>query len=235
VAADYDRLRPSPAPPALDWLVPDDCELAVDLAAGTGLFTRALAPRVGAVIAVEPDPRMREMFEVRAPGIRIRDGRGESIPMPDASADLVTISSAWHWLDPDLAAPEIARVLRDGGRLGVIWTHLAHDEQLPRPDWAALGVAPLGSQRANPRVVKIPAAAPFGEVEVADFSYPERISKADIVATLATYSPVIALDEQTRHRALGLAAQQLEDRFPGRDLIDVTITSHCVRAQRLPR
>ena len=31
-------------------------------------------------------------------------------------------SSAWHWLDPERAAAEIARVLRDGGRFGVIWT-----------------------------------------------------------------------------------------------------------------
>jgi predicted RNA methylase len=55
VAADYDRLRPSPAAAALDWVVPDDCRSAVDLAAGTGLFTRALAARVPDVVAVEPD------------------------------------------------------------------------------------------------------------------------------------------------------------------------------------
>ena len=56
----------------------------------------------------------------------------EAIPLPDASADVVFVSTAWHWLDPALAIPEIARVLRDGGRLGVIWTSRDRAE-----DWVA--------------------------------------------------------------------------------------------------
>ena len=43
IAADYDRLRPSPPPDAVRWLLPARCDVAVDLAAGTGLLTRALA------------------------------------------------------------------------------------------------------------------------------------------------------------------------------------------------
>ena len=122
IAEDYDRLRPTPPPEALDWLVPDGCEVAVDVAAGTGLFTRALAQWVDTVIAVEPDPRMRVVLADRSPGIEVRDGTGESIPLPDASADAVFIASAWHWLDESRAIPETARVLRDGGRFGVLWS-----------------------------------------------------------------------------------------------------------------
>ena len=234
IAAEYDRLRPSPAPAALDWLVPDPCELAIDLAAGTGLFTRSLAPRVGEVIAVEPDPRMREIFTHKTPGIPIRDGRGESILMPDASADLVTISSAWHWMDPALAGPEIARVLRDGGRLAILWTHMTYDARLPSPDWAALGVQQT-VDGARLREVQLPAEVPFTPVEAASFSYSLNVTKADIVATLATYSPVIALAEAERGRALSVAAQQLEESFPGQDEVEVMITSGVVRADRQPR
>jgi ubiquinone/menaquinone biosynthesis C-methylase UbiE len=107
VAGDYDRVRPGPPNQALDWLVPQNCEIAVDLAAGTGLFTRALQRRVAHVIAVEPDDRMRTVLAARSPGIRAVAGRGEAIPVPDASADGVFVSSAWHWLDPGLAVPEI--------------------------------------------------------------------------------------------------------------------------------
>ena len=122
VAESYDRVRPGPASAAVDWLVPAGCRSAVDLAAGTGLFTRALLGRVPEITAVEPDGRMRAVLAERTEGVRVLDGRGEAIPLTDASADAVFVSTAWHWFDPALAVPEIARVLRDGGRLGVIWT-----------------------------------------------------------------------------------------------------------------
>src|ERR1700677_1419168 len=118
IADDYDRLRPGPPEEALDWLVPTDCVTAVDLAGGTGLFTRALRRRVTQVVAVEPDDRMRAVLAAKSPDVRAVAGRGEAIPLSEASADGVFVSSAWHWLDPDLAVPEIARVLRDGGRVG---------------------------------------------------------------------------------------------------------------------
>jgi len=127
VASDYDRLRPGPPPDAIDWLLPDRRNVVVDLAAGTGLLTRALAAKVGHVIAVEPDERMRLVLQSRSAEIEVLAGRGESIPLPDASADAVFVSSAWHWLDPNLAVPEIGRVLRDGGRFGVIWTGRRRD------------------------------------------------------------------------------------------------------------
>jgi len=65
VAGDYDRVRPGPPDEALDWLVPQSCEIAVDIAAGTGLFTRALQRRVAHVVAVEPDDRMRAVLAAR--------------------------------------------------------------------------------------------------------------------------------------------------------------------------
>ena len=127
IAGDYDRLRTGPPEAAVDWLVPAGCRVAVDVGAGTGLLTRALARKVPQVVAVEPDPRMAAVLQARSSqtefdGVRVAQGRGEQIPLPDASADGVFASSAWHWLDPERAPREIARVLRDGGRLGVIWT-----------------------------------------------------------------------------------------------------------------
>ena len=39
IAEDYDGLRPQAPQQAVDWLVPPGCEVAVDVGAGTGLFT----------------------------------------------------------------------------------------------------------------------------------------------------------------------------------------------------
>ena len=105
VAADYDRYRPAPPPQALDWLIPPGAQAVLDLAAGTGAVTRQLIGRVARVIAVEPDERMRAVLAARCPRAEVLAGRGEDIPMPDASVDAVMISAAWHWLDPDRPCP----------------------------------------------------------------------------------------------------------------------------------
>ena len=68
IADDYNRFRPGPAPDAVDWLLPAGCQVAVDLAAGTGLLTRALASRVPRVVAVEPDERMAAVLRASVAG-----------------------------------------------------------------------------------------------------------------------------------------------------------------------
>jgi SAM-dependent methyltransferase len=143
VAESYDRVRPGPAPAALDWLVPDGCRVAVDLAAGTGLFTRDLLGRAGRVVAVEPDARMREVLARRSPDVDVREGRGEAMPLPDASADAVFVSTAWHWLDPGRAVPEIARVLRP------------RRSRFRRPGDGVVRVQPDGLDRRRARVAGV--------------------------------------------------------------------------------
>ena len=156
VAGDYDRVRPSAPPEAIDWLLPARRDVVVDLAAGTGLLTRALAGKVGHVIAVEPDDRMRSVLQARSRDVEVLAGRGEAIPLPDASVDAVFVSSAWHWMDPEVAVPEIARVLRDGGRFGIIWTGRQPGiEWIHADEWFADALAERrsGVPRAEPQGV----------------------------------------------------------------------------------
>jgi SAM-dependent methyltransferase len=242
VADDYDRLRPPSPETAIDWLVPPGCRVAVDLAAGTGLLSRALAAAVPEVIAVEPDDRMADVLRARSPGVRVTQGRGESIPLPDASADGVFISSAWHWLDPERAPAEIARVLRDGGRLGLIWT--SRDRQV---DWlqeldGARGRdradRPVGEGEARTRGWRRDVALPeelFTNAEDHSFTFVRPMSKGDVVAMLGTYSGVITASPQDRAAALARAETALEQRFPGVDRIDVPMRTWCWRADRVTR
>src|SRR5258708_6033299 len=65
--------------------------------------------RAARIVAVEPDERMRAVLAARCPEAEVLAGRGDDIPLQAASVDAVVISSAWHWLDPDLAVPEITR------------------------------------------------------------------------------------------------------------------------------
>jgi SAM-dependent methyltransferase len=241
VADSYDRLRPGPAPAAVDWLLPAGCAVAVDLAAGTGLFTRALEGRVEQVFAVEPDERMRRVLTARSPDVRVLDGQAEHIPLPDGCADAVFVSHAWHWFDPRRAVPEIARVLRDGGRLGVVWTSRDRDE-----DWVAGLDVIRGPQEARTpdeimerlsrqHAVVMPEAAPFGAGEAASFAFTRTISVDDALDWLATASQVITAEPAARAAGLARSRAALEARafrVSGSEMVSIPMKSWCWRADR---
>jgi SAM-dependent methyltransferase len=245
VAEDYDRLRAGPPEEAVDWLVPAGCQVAVDLGAGTGLLTRALARKVPQVVAVEPDPRMAAVLRARSAeallsGVRVAQSRGEEIPLPDASADGVFASSSWHWLDPERAPREIARVLRDGGRLGVIWTgrdrgvDWVREIETRGDDVARLPDDQQDGSARRRREITLPGGL-FGSIETASFTFTRQMTAGDFVDMLATYSGTLTASEQEREVTLGRARAVLERRFPGAAEIDVPMRSWCFRAARLPR
>jgi SAM-dependent methyltransferase len=241
VADDYDRLRPGPPEAAVDWLLPARCDVAVDLGAGTGLLSRALARKVAEVVAVEPDERMAAVLRSRSPGLRVLLGKGEAIPLPDASADGVFVSSAWQWMDPDGATREIARVLRDQGRFGLIWTSRDREAGWLREldqFRGGGGMAPDGQdRRSGPRGrdISLPEGSPFGNVETRWFTFTRRMTIDDLVGMLATYSGVITASPPDRAAGLAAARAALEQRFPGAEEIDVPMRSWCWRADRAPR
>ncbi len=123
-AAHYDRVRPTYPLVALNWAFASlgaGRLRVVDLGAGTGLLSRVVAAAGHEVIPVEPDPGMRAQFDAVMPSVRALAGSAEAIPVPDASVDAVVAGTAYHWFDPEVAHPEMARVLRTGGVLAAIW------------------------------------------------------------------------------------------------------------------
>jgi SAM-dependent methyltransferase len=235
IADDYNRFRPSPPAEAVDWLLPAACQVAVDLAAGTGLLSRALAGQVATVMAVEPDSRMAAVLRRQSPGVEVVRGVGEAIPLRTGSADALLISSAWHWMNPELAVPEIARVLRPGGRFGLIWN--SRDREL---DWIReldRLREPIPAPELHPswrrREVTLPEGSPFTDAQTASFTFTRRLTIDDVVASLATYSGFIVASEQDRATTIARWRAALDARFPGATEIDLPMRSRCWRADRL--
>jgi len=238
VAENYDRLRPPPAPEAVDWLLPAGCTDVVDLAAGTGLLTRELEARVGNVIAVEPDPRMRAVLASRSPRVRVLEGTGEAIPLPEASADALLVSSAWHWMDPDRTFPEVARVLRDGGRFGLIWTSRDREvewvQELDRLHRREPEAETSGRRRRH-RDVRLPGDGTFAAEATTSFTFTRSMSLDDVVDMLGTYSGLIIADEQERAAGIAGARAMLTELFGGASTLEVPMRSLCWRADRAVR
>jgi len=135
----YDQYRPSPPPVLLDML-PQTASVArprlvVDLGSGTGLSTRFWAEHAEEVIGVEPSDDMRQEAEAKtaAGNVSYRTGFSHETGLPDACADIVTVSQALHWMDPQPTFEEAARILREGG------VFAAYDVDWPpaMPNWSA--------------------------------------------------------------------------------------------------
>jgi SAM-dependent methyltransferase len=167
----------------------------LDLAAGTGKLTRELVPTSAEIVAVEPVDAMRAVLSTSLPEIEALVGTAEAIPLPDGSVDAVTVGQAFHWFDGDAALAEIHRVLRPGGRLGLIWN--VKDESV---DWIEKLGGIMESYRGDaPRVASgawkeaFERTTHFTPIERARFSFVHEADFAAVVARVTSVSFIASL------------------------------------------
>ena len=166
-AIEYERARPGYPAAILDLLpLGDDAEV-LDLGAGTGKLTRVLRERYRRVLAVEPLDGMRAILEQVVSGAESLAGTAEDIPLADASVDGVFAGQAFHWFANDAAIEEIARVLRPGGMLALVWNEGAAPSPLPegyRAYLRTLHRPSLDAVQAGPSWAEVVGRGPFGEL-----------------------------------------------------------------------
>lgn len=208
----YERARPAWPEEAARWLVPGGAELVVELGAGTGKLTGALAALGVPVVAVEPDPRM--LAVLREHGLDGVEGTAEAIPFGDGEAGVVVAGSSLHWFELDEALPEIHRVLAPGGRLGFGWNH----RDVRHPTMAAMQEVIYSSRpsrqtsgwqrREWPRAVT--EAGLFGDVEHALFEHVHELPREALEDHLLSYSGLAVLPEDERQREFAAVAKILD-------------------------
>jgi SAM-dependent methyltransferase len=192
-ADSYERARPGYPEAAARWLAPGSPRLVVELGAGTGKLTRALAALGHRVLAVEPDPRMRGVLDgLGLDGVRTADGHAEAIPARDGAADVVVSGSAFHWFDLDGVLAESARVLAPEGLLSFAWN--GRDGRDPR--MARLGeLIHGGDPRAGGHIGRpwgdlVPASGLFGPVERERFEHEIELRRDEIPDLVRSYARV---------------------------------------------
>lgn len=259
VAEHYQRYRPGPPETAVDWLVPDRVRRVVDLGAGTGLLTRLLLGRADEVVAVEPDGRMRAVLREEVPGAAAVEGRGEAIPLADATVDAVVASSSWHWMDPVPTLLEVGRVLVPGGVLGAMWSGPDPEGSLLAQARTLLGAgdtagteqggggaesgrdpglgelaALMADARRAPSTLEVPPGVPFDQPEHAVFTWSAPLDAEQLVGLLGTLSWIINLDEDARQRLLVETRRLLREwlGLDGELTVDVEFRADVWRARR---
>jgi SAM-dependent methyltransferase len=202
-AAAYERGRPSYPPEAIDWLLPDGARDVLDLGAGTGKLTIRLVQRGLTVVAVDPIPEMLDVLSGSLPDTPALLGTAEEIPLPDNSVDSVLVAQAWHWFDPERAVAEVARVLRPGGRLGLVWN--TRDERL---GWVK-DLGRIVGHEDDPFNQKVTLPAPFTDVERHQVEWTSYLTPQALIDLVASRSYCITSPTEVRTRTLAQVRELL--------------------------
>lgn len=226
VAGAYERGRPGYPEDAVRWLAGDEPRDVVDLGAGTGKLTRSLVSLGHRVTAIEPLTEMLELLPQAAPGAGAILGNAEVIPLPDEFADVVTSAQAFHWFDREVALPEIARVLRPGARLALVWN--TRDEREP---WVERLSELIGSEGVGAPDVREPidTSGLFGPVEEAAFQIEQTLDRETLLDLVLSRSYCAKLPPAEREPILD-AVGHLYDEVAGRDGVRLPYVTECFRA-----
>lgn len=213
-ALTYDCGRPGYASAAADALAAEfglgaDSRV-LDLAAGTGQLARLFVPLVGSVVAVEPSASMREVLTRRLPSVEMLAGRAERIPLPDRSVDAAVIGNAFHWFDGDAAVRELARVLRPGGGLAVLW-NVGLSSEPPWPERLQQLVDELRVKALSParqctsgmwRPALDRARDRFEPLRYSAIDHERRLDQDAFVSAIASFSFIAAMPDDERDPVL---------------------------------
>jgi SAM-dependent methyltransferase len=228
VADAYERGRPGYPEPAVRWLGGDvPCDV-VDLGAGTGKLTRPLVALGHRVTAIEPLDEMRAELHTALPGVPALAGNAEAIPLPDASADVVTCAQAFHWFEHTAALPEIARILRPGGRLALVWN--SRDDRDP---WMSRLSDIIGNETVQETDVfpVLESSRLFGPVESAEFTFEQRLDRHGLLDLVLSRSYCAKLPPADREPILH-AVVRLYDETAGPDGVALVYVTECFRASK---
>ncbi len=177
-----------------------------DVGAGTGKLTELFVRAGDDVTAVEPDERMLAALAEHLPTVQALVGSGEATGLEDDSVDLLVVAQAFHWMNPDVAFAEFARVVRPGGSVALIWN--VRDDRVP---WVQrfnrlldqFGDGAMANHPARPEADSWSGFSTFVET---NFSYEQELDEERLVALAGSRSYVIALPEDERLKFLDQVA-----------------------------
>jgi SAM-dependent methyltransferase len=197
----------------------------LDLGAGTGKLTQVLVARYARVIAVEPLDELREFLETRVQEADVRAGAAEAIPLEEASVDAVFAGQAFHWFANDTAVGEIARVLRPGGVLALLWNTPNGTPSVPA-EYNARMEQLHDAGRPEPPDEHVLKRFPFGEEHEEVVDHEQVIPRDDVLALAASVSWIAMRDDREQILAeLGEMLPPGEYVFPLRCELTWTIRS----------
>jgi SAM-dependent methyltransferase len=226
VADAYDRGRPSYPPEAAAWLTGATGRRVLELGAGTGRLTEQVAALGHDVVATDPLPAMLAHLTRRLPAVPVAIATAEQIPLRARAVDVVVSGQAFHWFDLGRALPEIARVLRPGGEIALVWN--LRDERIP---WVRRlgGLVGRQEQLSDPTHALLGSQL-FGYVESATFRIWQPLDRGRLRDLVLSRSNVAVLPRPERERLLADVDAFYDEYGGGAGGIRLPYLTHCYKA-----
>ena len=218
----------------------------LEIGPGTGQVTGRLAAAGASVVAVELGAALASRLRLETAGqdVTVVEGDFTTVALPGEPFELAVCGTAFHWLDPTVAVPRLAALVRPGGWLAVWWTVFGdperwapwrtaldalYEQYLPGERRDAYHVpAPL---QIDARTTELTAGGWFGPVQAELIRWRHRLTPDAARRLWATFSNIRELPADRREPFLdGVAA--VVSRQPGAVVVDNYITA-LYTAQRL--
>ena len=166
------------------------------------------------------------MLRERVPEVSARTATAEDIPANDRSVDAVVVAQAFHWFDHDVALPEIARVLKPGGHLALVWN--SRDERIP---WVRRMGDLLGRQELDTSSAeRLVLSGLFGFVEETTFKHWQEVNRETIIDLARSRSSFAMMDDAEQEDHLEQVRAFYEDYGRGMDGMQIPYVTRCYRA-----
>lgn len=205
----------------------------LEIGCGTGQATVPFARRGYRLLCVELGENMAAIARQNLKGYplaEVHTGSFEEWPLPERDFDLTISATAFHWLDPKLSYPKVARALRDGGSLSLFWNVHVHSDasggffedvqriyervtpEIVGPEDYKGVPKPEEIQDKTP---EIEGSGLFESVKTRHYVWDEEYDTTGYLRVLNTYSGHRALQDDKRERLFRGIADLIDTRFGG--------------------
>jgi SAM-dependent methyltransferase len=167
----------------------------------------------------------------------VRAGAADAMPLDDASVDAVVCAQSFHWFATAASLAEIARVVKPGGTLALVWN--VRDEAMPWVKRITELITPYEGDA--PRYYKgdwrrVFPAPGFGPLEQTDFPH-AHVGPAERVIVerfmSVSFIAVLAPEERARAEAQLRALIADEPLLAGRETVEMPYVTAAFRARRV--
>jgi SAM-dependent methyltransferase len=153
----------------------------------------------------------------------------EQLPFRAGTFDAVVVAQAFHWFDAKAAVPEIARVLRHGGHLALVWN--LRDESVP---WVRRLSSIIGSEDSGEAqqlsIGVLGTSGMFGSMTTAEFRFWQRLDRDALLGLVRSRSYVAAMAEPEREEVLRRVRDLYDEYAPDREGLRMPYRTECYRA-----